>query len=313
MPDLSEAPWSDIARIFSEFALPVLTIVVVAVIAVRLARLFVNGLVKTLLDRETSEGTAQELSAIELKKRMDTLDQLGSRVVQSFIVVIAGLMLLGELGLNIGPAIAGLGVVGIAVGFGAQTLVRDYLTGALILIENQYAKGDIVRIAGVAGVVEDFNLRRTTLRDLDGIVHTVPNGEVTVASNMTRVWARINLDVTVAYGTDMDRVFEVVAAVGREMAADDEWRRRILEPPVVLRVNELADSGVTLKIVGSTRAAEQWAVGGEFRKRLLVAFEANGIQIPYPHRVIVPGPPRPATGDTHAERPDADAMAEASD
>jgi moderate conductance mechanosensitive channel len=313
MPDLSEAPWDDAARIVSEFALPVLTIVVVAVIAVRLARLFVHGLVKTLLDRETSEGTAQELSAIELKKRMDTLDQLGSRVVQSFIVVIAGLMLLGELGLNIGPAIAGLGVVGIAVGFGAQTLVRDYLTGALILIENQYAKGDIVRIAGVAGVVEDFNLRRTTLRDLDGIVHTVPNGEVTVASNMTRVWARINLDVTVAYGTDMDRVFEVVAAVGREMAADEEWRRRILEPPVVLRVNELADSGVTLKIVGSTRAAEQWAVGGEFRKRLLVAFEANGIRIPYPHRVIVPAPSRPATEDTLAERHDADATAEASD
>jgi small-conductance mechanosensitive channel len=312
MPDFSEEPWSDITRIVSDFALPIVLIIVVAIAAVRLARLFVHGLVKTLLDRETSEGTAQELSAIELKKRMDTLDQLGSRVVQSFIVVVAGLMLLGELGLNIGPAIAGLGVVGIAVGFGAQTLVRDYLTGALILIENQYAKGDIVRIAGVAGVVEDFNLRRTTLRDLDGVVHTVPNGEVTVASNMTRVWARINLDVTVAYGTDIDRAYEVVATVGREMAADPEWRRRILEPPAVLRVNELGDSGVTLKIVGSTRAAEQWAVAGEFRKRLLVAFEANGIQIPYPHRVIVPSPPAAPDG-TRGDRPEAAEVAQAAD
>ena len=127
-------------------------------------------------------------------------------------------MVLGKLGLDIGPAIAGLGVVGIAVGFGAQTLVRDYLNGALILVENQFSKGDVVRLAGVDGTVEDFNLRRTTLRDLDGVVHTVPNGEIKVASNLTRVWARINQDVTVAYGTDIDKAIEVVDAVGREIA-----------------------------------------------------------------------------------------------
>ena len=110
-------------------------------------------------------------------------------------MIIAALMILGTLGLDIGPAVAGLGVVGIAVGFGAQTLVRDYLNGSLILIENQFTKGDVVRLAGVAGTVEDFSLRRTTLRDIDGVVHTVPNGEIKVASNLTRVWARINQDV----------------------------------------------------------------------------------------------------------------------
>ena len=126
-------------------------------------------------------------------------------------------MVLGKLGLDIGPAVAGLGVVGIAVGFGAQSLVRDYLNGALILVENQFGKGDVVRLAGVAGTVEDFTLRRTTLRDLDGVVHTVPNGEIKVTSNLTRVWARINQDITVAYGTDIDRAIDVVDEVGRAM------------------------------------------------------------------------------------------------
>ena len=189
-------------------------------------RLFVHGIVKALLDREAFEGTAQELSAVELKKRMDTLESLLGNALQFFIVVIAGLMLMGRLGLDIGPAVAGLGVVGIAVGFGAQNMVRDYLNGAYILVENQFAKGDVVRIAGVAGTVEDFTLRRTTLRDLDGVVHTVPNGEIKVASNLTRVWSRINQDVTVAYGTDIDKAMAVVEEVGRQMAE----RARVAAP-----------------------------------------------------------------------------------
>ena len=248
-------------------------IIVGALVAAWLARIFVHGIVKALLDREATEGTAQELSAVELRKRMDTLDHLGAHVIQAFIVVIAALMVLGELGFNIGPAIAGLGVVGIAVGFGAQAFVRDYLNGALILIENQFAKGDVVRIAGVAGTVEDFSLRRTTLRDLDGVVHTVPNGEIKVASNLTRVWARINQDVTVAYGTDVDKAIDVVDRVGQEMSDDPVWRRRILERPRVERVEAIGEYGITLKLLGSVRAGEQWATAGELRKRLLAAFQ----------------------------------------
>jgi small-conductance mechanosensitive channel len=263
----------------------------VAIIATRLAGLFVHGIVKALLDREANEGTAQELSAVELKKRMDTLDDLGARGIQAFIVVIAALMILDKLGLEIGPAVAGLGVIGIAIGFGAQTLVRDYLNGALILIENQYSKGDVVQLAGVAGTVEDFNLRRTTVRDIDGVVHSIPNGEIKVASNLTRVWARINQDVTVAYGTDMDKAIEVVDAVGRAMADDPVWKRRILEAPRVERVEALAEYGVTLKILGSVRAPEQWAASGEFRKRLLAALQANGIDIPRPQRVVLSSDP----------------------
>jgi small-conductance mechanosensitive channel len=301
MPEITPA---EIAAFARQIVLPVLLILIVTAIAIRLASLFVHGVVKALFDREATEGTAQELSAIELKRRMDTLDDLGARVIQAFIVVIAGLMILGKLGLDIGPAVAGLGVIGIAVGFGAQTLVRDYLNGALILVENQFSKGDVVRLAGVAGTVEDFNLRRTTVRDLDGVVHTIPNGEIKVASNLTRTWARINQDVTLAYGTDIDRAIGVVDQVGRDMEEDPFWSRRILEPPRVERVEALGEYGVTLKILGSVVAPDQWAAGGEFRKRLLAALEANGIEIPRPQRVILSRDPAAALAATPTDGPD---------
>jgi small-conductance mechanosensitive channel len=293
MPNFSKPPWSDVIAFLKgdgAFIAHVVVIIVVAALAMRAARIFIHGIVKALLDREASEGTAQELSAVEMKKRMDTLDDLGVNVVRAFIFVIALVTLLDAFSINVGPAVAGLGVVGVAVGFGAQHLVKDYLNGALILIENQFSKGDVVKIAGVAGSVEDFSLRRTTLRDLDGNVHTVPNGEITVASNLTRVWARVNEDVSIAYGTDIERVFEVVEAVGRSMTADPEWKRRILEAPHVERVNAFADSGIDIKILATVRAPERWAVAGELRKRLLVAFAANGIEIPFPHRVILNRP-----------------------
>jgi small-conductance mechanosensitive channel len=287
MPDLSKAPWATIIDVLRNDIFPVALVIVVAVVLIRASRLFVHGVIKALMDREATEGTAQELSAVELKKRMDTLDSLGANVIQFFIVIIAGLMILRSFGLDIGPAVAGLGVVGVAVGFGAQSLVHDYLNGALILIENQFSKGDVIRAAGVSGTVEDFSLRRTTLRDLDGVVHTVPNGEIQVASNLTRIWSRINLDVTVAYGTDIDKATEVVDEVGRSMAADTAWKRRILEVPRVDRVAAFAEYGVTLKILGTVRAADQWSAAGELRKRLLVAFSEHGIEIPRPQRVIL--------------------------
>ena len=278
---------------FTDTILPILLIVVIALVLLKLARLGVHAFVKTLLDRETLDGTAQELSAVEVKKRMDTLEGLGTTVIRIFIIAIAALMILGELNLNIGPAIAGLGVVGIAVGFGTQSIVRDYFTGALILVENQYSKGDVVTIAGVSGTVEDFSLRRTTLRDLDGVVHTVPNGEVKVASNRTRVWARINQDVTVAYGTDIEKAIEVVNDVGNAMYADPAWRRRVMEAPHVERVEALAEYGITLKILALVRAPEQWAAAGELRKRLLAAFATHGIEIPRPQRVVLAKDPSP--------------------
>ena len=274
--------------------LPIVLIVVLAILLLAGSRRVIHGVVKAALVRETSEGTAQELSAVEVKKRMDTLDTLLTAAIRAFIIIVAVVMILGELNLNIGPAIAGLGIAGIAVGFGAQSLVKDYFNGALILLENQYSKGDVVTIADTTGTVEDFSLRRTTLRDLDGVVHSVPNGQITVASNRTRTWARINQDVTVVYGTDLEKATVVIDDVGREMAADPVWRRRVLEAPHVERIEALGEYGVTIKILGLVRAPEKWAAGGELRKRLLAAFAANGIEIPRPQRVVLAPSGQPA-------------------
>ncbi len=296
MPDFTRGPWRDVLMTIGQITL----VIVVALVALRLARVFVHGIVKALMEREATEGTAQELSAIEVKKRIDTIETLGVNVFRFLIVAIALLIVLDKLGENIGPAVAGLGIAGIAIGFGAQSLVKDYLNGALILIENQFSKGDVVRIAGVSGTVEDFSLRRTTLRDLDGTVHTVPNGEIGVASNLTRVWARVNQDVTVAYGTDIDKAIEVVDSVGKALAEDPVWKRRILEPPRVERVEALGEYGVTLKVLGTVRATERWNAAGELRKRLLSAFHEKGIEIPSPQRVVLQ---RQAAADTGAQLP----------
>lgn len=259
--------------------LQLLLILVVTLVALRLARVAVHGVVRTLLDRETTEGTAQELSAIEVAKRRSTLESLGDALARTMIVAIAFLMALRALQLDIGPAIAGLGIAGLALSLGAQNLVRDYIAGAFILVENQFARGDVVKIADVTGAVEDFSLRRTTLRDMDGTMHTVPNGLIGVASNLTRIWARINLDLTVALDTDLERATKAVDELGQAMAADPAWQKRILEPPRVDRIESVTGAGVTLKILGTVRAADRWAAAGELRRRILAAFAREGIAI----------------------------------
>src|SRR5436309_8255676 len=252
-------PLSTILEALRVGGVRILIILVAALVAIRVSTLIVHGVLKALLDREATEGTAQELSAVEVKKRMDTLDELGGRVVRFFVLLIAAIMILGALDLDIGPAIAGLGIVGIAVGFGAQSLVRDYLNGTLILIENQYSKGDVVSIAGVSGAVEDFSLRRTTLRDLDGVVHTVPNGAVIVASNRTRTWARINQNLTVAFGTDIATAIAVVTERGRVRGTKTVgWRRRRpveSTPPATARTSSGSTSYPTSGFVSSGTAS----------------------------------------------------------
>ena len=296
MPDLTKPPFSDLHAWYDVHVGPVLVALVVGFLVVRFGRIFIHGIVKTLMDREATEGTARELTAIEVTKRIDTISSLANSVLRFFVVAIVALWILEKSGgVDIGPAVAGLGIIGVALGFGAQSLVKDYLSGALILIENQFSIGDVVRLADVSGTVEDFSLRRTTLRDLDGIVHSVPNGAIVVASNLTRVWARINQDVTVAYGTDIDKATDVVDAVGRELAGDPEWTRRFLEAPRVERVEALGEYGVTLKILGTVRAPDRWAAAGELRKRLLAAFHENGIEIPRPQRVVLSREPAGAS------------------
>ena len=260
-----------------------LIVVVIIVVCVAIARLSLGALGRVLGAMQTRAQSESSLDeAAEVSKRFTTIEALVGYVVKGFVATIGGLLVLEQIGLDVGPAIAGLGVVGIAIGFGAQAIVRDFFSGILILLENQYGQGDVVEIAGVTGTVEELTLRRTVLRDADGVVHNVPNGEIKVASNRTRVWRRINHDVIVAYGTDIERAIAVFDAVGVALAADPAWADRILETPSVDRVDQLGERGITLKILGRVRAGEMVAVTGELRKRILAAMAANGIEIPAP-------------------------------
>jgi moderate conductance mechanosensitive channel len=265
-------------------------LLVLALVASWIARRLIPRAVKLTLARQRLDQIEEAEEAIaveEMAKRASTLATVIVRSVEVTAFALAAIIALGEAGFQLGPLIAGAGVVGLAIGFGAQSLVRDVLGGLIILLENQYAEGDVVNIAGIGGTVSAVNLRRTVLRDIDGIVHTIPNGEVGVSSNLTRSFARVNLDVSVGYGEDLDRVREVIDAVGAELAADPEWAPKILEPPKVLRVNALGESGIDVKVLGSVRPMKQWEVAGELRKRIKQAFDRAGIEIPFPHRVVI--------------------------
>ena len=221
------------------------------------------------------------------RQREDTLISILGAALRVLIWVIAGMLLLSAFGVNIAPLIAGAGIAGVALGFGAQSMVKDFLAGIFIIVENQYRVGDVVEInQTVSGVVEHLTLRQTVLRDLDGMVHHIPNGVIEIATNMTMEYANVNLDVGVDYSTDLDKAIEVINKVGLEMAGADEWKSKIIEPPAVLRVNEFADSAIMIKIMGKTVPMEQWAITGELRLRLKKAFDKAGISIPFPQRVV---------------------------
>lgn len=231
------------------------------------------------------EADGDDLSAAEREKRVRTIQHLFARVATVAIVLLAALTILSQLGVDIGPAVAGLGVAGLALGLGAQALVRDWLAGVFILAENQFSRGDHIDVAGVSGTVEELGLRRTVLRGTDGTVHNVPNGQIIVASNRTRLWAGVDIDVQVAHGTDLDAASALLDRVGAELATDPEWRGRVLEPPAVERVDDIGDGGVTLKILGRVRAGEQWRVTGELRRRIVLAFAGADGEGGYPLRI----------------------------
>ncbi len=221
-----------------------------------------------------------------MKKRADTIQGVFMGLGKILIILIIIFLVLTEMNVSIGPILAGFGIAGIAVGFGAQYLIRDLIAGVFILLENQYRVGDVAKIADIAGLVEDITMRKTVLRDLDGIVHHVPNGEIKVASNYTRHFSRVNLDVSVSYGTDLDHAIRVINRVGKELAEEPDWNWRIRTAPQVLRVNKLGDSGIDIKILGDVKPLEQWNIMGELRYRVKKAFDAEGIEIPWPHTKV---------------------------
>ena len=249
---------------------------------------FVPRLVVGALARRADEPKA------EITKRGNTLSRVLVGVGKVTVLFVGAFMVLSELEINITPILAGAGILGIAIGFGAQSLVRDVVTGLFIILENQYRVGDWVRIADVAGLVEDINLKRTVLRDFDGTVHSVPNGEVRVSSNFTKEWSRINMSVSVAYGEDLDHVISVINRVGKELAEDPQWVAGILAPPQALGVDKLGDSGIEIRILGEAKAMRPWAIMRELRLRLKKAFDKDGIEIPWPHMKVYFGNSSPS-------------------
>ncbi len=221
-----------------------------------------------------------------MKKRADTLLSVFMGIGKITIILLIAFMILSELNVPLGPILAGFGIAGIAVGFGAQYLIRDLIAGVFIIMENQYRVGDVARVADIGGLVEEVNLRKTVLRDLDGIVHHIPNGEIKVASNFTRHFSRVNLNISVAYGTNLDFAIGVINRVCKELAKDENWAPMIKTTPQVLRVDKLGDSGIDIKVLGDVKPITQWAVMGELRLRLKKAFDAEGIEIPWPHTKV---------------------------
>jgi small conductance mechanosensitive channel len=277
----------DLAVGFAERGLGLLLVLLVVFLAFRAIRPLAHRLMIRLLSRTMSDADDDGLAADEVRKRVATIEGLVSAVLRFTVVLVAALIVLTWF--NLLPVIAGLGVLAAALTLAGQSIVLDYLMGVLIVLEGPYYKGDVVRIGAVEGEVEEVRLRRTTLRDASGTVHSVSNGEVRIASNLTRIYARMIVEVTVAFATDLDRAATIVNETGRGMKADPEWADRLLETPALLRVDALSDLGATLRISGKVRAADRWAAPGELRKRVVAAFQANGIEIPARGRVQFTG------------------------
>ncbi len=222
----------------------------------------------------------------ERERRVTTLVQIITFAARTLIIIIGGMTIIKELGIDIGPILAGAGILGLAIGFGSQALVKDLVSGFFLIMENQIRVGDVVRIGSTAGLVEKITLRTVVLRDLDGIVHTIPNGVIEILSNMTYGWSRANLDIGVAYKEDIDKVMKVLEDLGQKMYEEKKYKNVILEKPTILGVNSLDDSAVTIKMIIKTAPLKQWEVAREFRRRVKNEFDRLGIEIPFPHQTV---------------------------
>ncbi|MEO8230165.1 MAG: mechanosensitive ion channel domain-containing protein [Chloroflexota bacterium] len=266
---------TQIADWLQRHGIPTLVLLVVAVIVLRATRPMVHRALLGVLRRRRPTARETEPTADELAKRVATIEDLVASALRFAVIVATLLVLLTWIDLL--PVIAGFGVILAALTLAGQSIVLDYLMGVLIVLEGPYYKGDWVQIGGAEGEVEEIGLRRTTLRDASGTVHSVSNGVVRVSSNLTRVFARMQVDLTVPFGTDLDEATRVANEVGQAMADDPEWSGRLLEAPTLTRVPGLSDAGPTIRIAGKVRAADRWAAPSELRKRLLETFQAKGI------------------------------------
>ena len=268
---------------FSPILMSGLRIVLIVALA-WIATSFAHRLIRTFrlyLGRSIQD--AEEL------KRITTLGRVFRYVASVLIALIAGTLILGELGISIAPILGAAGVVGVAIGFGAQSLVKDYFTGFFLLLENQMRQGDVVEAGGHSGVVEEITLRYVRMRDYDGNVHFVPNGTITTVTNKTRGFGYAVIDVGIAYRENIDDAFVIMRRVGAELRAEPDMELKILEDLEIAGVNDLANSAVILRCRFKTAPIEQWGIRREYLRRIKIAFDAAGIEIPFPHITVYPG------------------------
>lgn len=262
--------------------LRVTLILVFAWIVMMVLKKFLRRLEKHLTDKSEREGEPPS----ESEKRVETIVRLVRQATLIALWLTVSLVILKELGIEIAPIIASAGIVGLAVGFGAQNLVRDVISGFFIILENQIRVGDVAIVNGTGGLVEKINFRTTVLRDLGGAVHVFPNGTISTLSNLTNEWSAYIFDIGVAYKENTDHVVNVMREVSATMLEDDKYGELILEEPEIFGVDKLADSSVVIKGRIKTKPIRQWEVGREYLRRIKLAFDEKNIEIPFPHRSI---------------------------
>ncbi len=247
----------------------------------------VNAVSKKLKNRVIERATKREdVDAEESIKRINTVSGILHKLVMIVLWIVLIMLVLQKIGIDYGPVLASVGILGLAIGFGAQELVRDYISGFFILAENQIRTGDVAIIDGTGGLVESIELRTVTLRDFSGTVHVFQNGKIGTLSNMTKDWSAMVFDIGVAYKEDTQKVMDVIKRVGDELKDDPDFANDIIEPIEVFGLDEFADSAIIIKARIKTRPIKQWTVGREYRKRLKVAFDKENIEIPFPHRTV---------------------------
>jgi moderate conductance mechanosensitive channel len=271
--------WEDLLRweVLLPRAMKVVLVIFIALVVYRLIKV----IIERFLAREIEEDDPLVRRLREQRAR--TMAGLLGNVAAIAIVVVVALTILDILIENTGPILASFGIIGLAFSFGAQSLVKDVISGTFMLIEGQFGVGDVVKVSDVSGLVERITLRTTVLRDVEGAVHIVPNGEITRVTNLTKSWSRAVLNVGVAYKEDVDRVMEVLRDLLQEFHADPEWGALLLEEPVVPGVENFADSAVVIRVMAKTLPLKQWDVARELRRRIKNRFDLEGIEIPFPH------------------------------
>ncbi len=294
---IGEGTWQATIARSAGGLIEILLILVVAFVAIRVLRRVIKRFVRRFqesgvqrLGALRGRGPLADTNPLNLARVTQRADTIGS-VLRSITTVavwgIAFVLILGVVGINLGPLIAGAGIIGIALGFGSQNLVRDFLSGMFMLLEDQYGVGDIVDVGEANGVVEAVSLRTTRLRDVYGTVWYVPNGEIRRVGNKSQLWARSLLDIRVAYDTDVARASEVIKQVADEVWRDEKWSSKILEEPEVWGIEDFGASEIVIRLVLKVEPGSQWAVNREVRARLLTAFEKEGIDIPDTREILL--------------------------